>query len=102
VRIAPTSIADALNAPFAGEHTLAVGRALEVEHATVSEDEIRAGFRFLYERAKLAVEPGAAAGVAALMHEKIPEVEGKTVVSVVSGGNVSAEIASDILGKDED
>ena len=56
----------------------------------VTEDDIRAGFRFLYERAKLAAEPGAAAGVGALLAGKVPEVEGKTVAVVVSGGNVAA------------
>jgi threonine dehydratase len=99
VRIAPTSIADALNAPFAGEHPLAVARALDVEHVTVSEAEIEAGFRFLYERAKLAAEPGGAAAVAALLVGRVPDIEGRTVVCVISGGNVAAQTASDILGK---
>ena len=60
----------------------------------VSEDEIREAFRFLYSRAKLAAEPGAAAAVAAVLTGR---VEGGTVVAVVSGGNVSADIASAIL-----
>ncbi len=62
VLVRPDSIADALNAPIAGEHCLAVCRERGVESLLVSEDDIRAGFRFLYERAKLAAEPGAAAG----------------------------------------
>ena len=52
------------------------------------------GFRFLYERAKLAAEPGAAAAVAAVLAGK---VGGESVVTVVSGGNVSTDIASAIL-----
>jgi len=60
----------------------------------VSDDEIRDGFRFLYERAKLAAEPGGAAAVAAVLAGKI---DGTVVVSVVSGGNVSTDIASAIL-----
>ena len=70
---------------------------LGVESVLVSEEEIEAGFRFLYERAKLAAEPGAAAGVGALLAGKVPDVEGKTVAVVVSGGNVGREIASAIL-----
>ena len=102
VRIVPTSIADGLNAPFAGRRCLAVCRTLVDESITVTEAEIAEGFRFLYRRAKLAAEPAAAAGIGALLAGKIPDLEGRTVVSVVSGGNVSAGIASDILAPDED
>ena len=97
VLVQPDSIADALNAPIAGEHCLAVCREHGVESVLVSEEDIRAGFRFLYERAKLAVEPGAAAGVGALLAGKVADVEGKTVAVVVSGGNVAPKTAAAIL-----
>ena len=99
--VRPDSIADALNAPIAGEHCLAVCRERGVESTLVSEDDIRAGFRFLYARAKLAAEPGAAAAVGALLAGKVPDVEGKTVVAVVSGGNVAPETAAAILSGNE-
>ena len=101
VPVRPDSIADALNAPIAGEHCLAVCRERGVESVVVSEDDIRAGFRFLYERAKLAAEPGAAAGVGALLADKVPNVEGKTVAVVVSGGNVAGQTAAAILSSNE-
>jgi threonine dehydratase len=94
VAVTPKTIADALTAPFAGMVALEVCTSLGVEVVLVSDDEIGAGFRFLYERAKLAAEPGGAAAVAAVLAGK---VKGECVVSVVSGGNVSAEIASAIL-----
>jgi threonine dehydratase len=97
VRVTPRSIADGLNAPYAGELCVAVCRELVTDSVTVSEPEIEDGFRFLYERAKLAAEPAGAAGVAALLAGKVPDLEGKTVVVVVSGGNVAADIASAIL-----
>jgi threonine dehydratase len=97
IRLTPDSVADGLNAPFAGDLPLRLCRELGVETVLVSEDEIRAGFRFLYERAKLAAEPGGAAGVAALLADKVPGVEGSSVAVVVSGGNVDPEIASGIL-----
>jgi threonine dehydratase len=99
VPVEPASIADALGAPVAGEHGLSVCRELGVESLLVSEEEILAGFRFLYERAKLAAEPGAAVGVAALLAGKVPDVAGATVAVVVSGGNVGGETASAILKK---
>ena len=94
VTLTPETVADALTAPFAGTVAIDVCGQLGVEVVLVSDDEIRTAFRFLYERAKLATEPGAAVAVAAVLAGKI---EGECVVSVVSGGNVSADIASAIL-----
>jgi threonine dehydratase len=97
VPVTPRSVADGLNAPFAGALAIALGLELEIESVLVTEKEIETGFRFLYERAKLAAEPAAAAGIAALLAGKVPAVEGATVAVVVSGGNVGAETASGIL-----
>jgi threonine dehydratase len=97
VSFAPVSIADALNAPVAGRLPLEICARLGVESVLVADEAIERGFRFLYERAKLAAEPGAAAGTGALLAGKVPDVEGKTVVVVVSGGNVAPEIAAAIL-----
>jgi threonine dehydratase len=97
VPIAPVSVADGLNAPFAGENCLAVCRERGVESVLVTEDEIEAGFRFLYERAKLACEPAGAAGVAAVLAGKVPLDGAKEVAIVVSGGNVAAQTAVAIL-----
>ena len=101
VLVRPDSIADALNAPIVGEHCLAVCLERGVQSTLVSEDDIRSGFRFLYARAKLAAEPGAAAAVGALLAGKVPDVEGKTVVAVVSGGNVAPQTAAAILSGNE-
>jgi threonine dehydratase len=97
VTVGARSQADGLNAPFAGEHAVRVCAARGVEPVLVTEHEITTGFRFLYERAKLAAEPAGAAGVAALLAGTVPDVEGATVAVVVSGGNVASETASDIL-----
>jgi threonine dehydratase len=94
VAVTPTSIADALSAPFAGELPIELCRALGVEVELVSEDEIADAFRFLYERAKLAAEPGAAAATAAVLSGR---VWGDSVVVVVSGGNVAPRTAAAIL-----
>ncbi len=84
------SIADGLNAPFAGELPLRIAQERGIEVVMVEEEEIEAAMRFLYERAKLACEPAGAVAVAALMGGKVPEDEGETVVCVVTGGNVAA------------
>jgi threonine dehydratase len=97
VRIEPRTIADGLATPFAGELALEVCSE-RVEHVVlVSEEEIAAGMRFLYERAKLACEPAGAAASAALLAGKVPVQAGETVVAIVSGGNVDPRIAAAIL-----
>jgi threonine dehydratase len=94
VDVDPTSIADGLNAPHAGRIALAIVQELVEEVVLVSDDEIAEGFRFLYERAKLACEPAGAAAVAAVLAGK---VRGGRTVCVVSGGNVAARTAAGIL-----
>jgi threonine dehydratase len=97
VPVTPTSIADGLSAPFAGTHCLEIAKEHVETLVLVTEDEIRAGMRFLYTRAKLACEPAAAVPVAALLASKIPLNEDETVAAVVSGGNVATETAVAIL-----
>jgi threonine dehydratase len=94
VPVSPTSIADGLNAPFAGRLPIELTR--DLERVLVTEEEIEEAFRFLYQRAKLAVEPAGAAATAALLAGK---VRAERPVVVVSGGNVAAQTASGILGK---
>jgi threonine dehydratase len=101
VPVKPASIADGLSAPFAGKHAIRICQALGVESVLISEEELADGMRFLYRRAKLACEPAAAAGVAALLAGKVAVEPGDTVVAVVSGGNVVAQIASAILSPNE-
>jgi threonine dehydratase len=97
VPVAPSSIADGLSAPFAGEHCLEVCRERVERLVLVTEQELGEAFRFLYARAKLAAEPAGAAAAAALLAHKIPLEQGEIVVVVVSGGNVATETAVAIL-----
>jgi threonine dehydratase len=97
--VSPKSIADGLNAPFAGELALRVAQERNLELVLVEEDEIEDGMRFLYQRAKLACEPAGAAAVGALRAGKVPLNEDDTVVAVVSGGNVLGDTAAAILAR---
>jgi threonine dehydratase len=97
VPVVPDSIADGLSGPIAGDHCLAVCRERGVESVLVTDEEIAAGMRFLYQRAKLACEPAGAASTGALLAGRVELEPGATVVSVVSGGNVAAETAVAIL-----
>jgi threonine dehydratase len=92
--VTPTSIADGLNAPFAGDLALEITRDLEL--VLVTEEEIEHAFRFLYQRAKLAVEPAGAVATAAWLAGKI---DAQNPVLMVSGGNVATQTAAAILAR---
>ena len=91
------TIADALTAPAIGELPLRACAAHVDEVVHVSEEEIRVGMRFIYERAKLACEAGAAVGVAALLAGKVSDLGEGPVVAVISGGNITPQAAAAIL-----
>jgi threonine dehydratase len=94
VRVETDTIADGLAPPFAGDLPLKLCRD-RVETVLVTENEIAEGMRFLYERAKLACEPAAAAAAGAVLAGKVEAGPGVTVI--VSGGNVEPQQAAAIL-----
>jgi threonine dehydratase len=102
VTVEAESAADGLNGPYAGENCVAVCSALGVESFLVTEDELVAGFRFMYGRMKLACELAGAATAAALLSGRLDIEPGQKVGAVVSGGNVAPKTAAAILaGEDE-
>jgi threonine dehydratase len=96
VRVELNTMADGLAAPFAGELPIEICRG-RVETVLVTEDEIAEGMRFLYERAKLACEPAAAAAAGAVLAGKVET--GRGVAVIVSGGNVEPAQAAAILSR---
>jgi threonine dehydratase len=97
VPVTPSSKADALSAPFAGESCVEICAALGVEVVLVSDEDLFDAFRWLYARMKLACELGAAASTAALLSGKVAVQQGQIAVAVVSGGNVAPQQAAAIL-----
>ena len=51
----------------------------------------------MLEIEKLVVEGAAATPLAALVNNRLPQLKGKTVVSVVSGGNIDVNLLSRII-----
>jgi threonine dehydratase len=97
VTITPRSVADGLAAPFAGVHTLAHVQALVDEVVTIDDATIGPAMRMLYERAKLAAEPAAAAGLAAMLCGAVTADPGSRVGLVVTGGNVDLDRLPELL-----
>jgi threonine dehydratase len=88
VSFAPNSVADGLNAPFAGEWTLAMARHYVEDVVRIEDSTILMGVRFGLERLKQVLEPAGAAALAALLTGRIPVRAGERVCVVLSGGNV--------------
>ena len=80
------SIADALMAPIPGAVVFEVAKHLLAPGFAVSDAELERAVVFAAQKLKLLVEPGGAAGLAALLAGRI-EARGKTVAVVLSGGN---------------
>ncbi len=93
----PQTIADGLQTTSPGELTFAIAREHVRTVSTVSDDELRAAMRFAFERMKLVVEPSGAAALAALLQRRIPDVAGKRVGVMISGGNIDPAAYAKLL-----
>ena len=102
VHVEAESEADGLNGPYAGENCIAVCSRLGVESVLVSEEQLKAGFAFMYGRMKLACELAGAATAAALLSGRVELERGQTVAAVVSGGNVALKTAAAILAAQDE
>src|SRR4051794_15276942 len=90
------TICDALMATVPGEITFAINGTLLAQGVTATDAEVGAAVAFAFRELKLVVEPGGAVGLAALLAGRI-EARGKTVVIVLSGGNVDAELYARLI-----
>ncbi len=91
------TIADGICVAQVGEQTLPVVQREVAEIVTVSEEEIAAAIMTLLEREKSLAEGAGVAAFAALLHRHIPNIEGKKVVAVISGGNIDMTRLSHIV-----
>lgn len=82
----PQTIADGLLTSLGKRNFLLISEHVE-DILTVSEEEIIAAMRLIFERMKLVIEPSSAVPLAAVMANK-PLFKNKKVGIVLSGGNV--------------
>ena len=90
------TICDALMAAIPGEITFAINSRLLAKGVTASDAEVGIAVGFAFRELKLVVEPGGSVGLAALLAGHI-EARGKTVVIVLSGGNVDADLYARLI-----
>ncbi len=90
----PRSLADGLAAPVTGAVNLAHIEAYVDEMVVIRESSIHPAWRDLLSATKLAGEPAAAVGIAALDAGLITVERGEKVCLIISGGNADFELLS--------
>jgi threonine dehydratase len=91
------TIADGICVARVGTQTLPVVQQRVADIVTVSEEEIASAIMTLLEREKSLAEGAGVAAFAALLHHHVPDISGKKVVAVISGGNIDMTRLSHIL-----
>jgi threonine dehydratase len=92
----PRTIADGARTPSLGKLTFPLVQAHVDDMLTVSDAEIVAAMRLLWERLKLVVEPTGALGLAAALEGRV-ETAGRRVGVILSGGNVDLVAAGELF-----
>lgn len=82
------TLADGLAVAEAGEHTLAIARPLVRRVAAVEEEFLALAMLRLAELEKCIIEGAGAAGLAAMLGGHLPDLAGRKVVLLLTGGNI--------------
>ena len=93
-----STIADGIAVKKPGEITYEMVKTYVDDIALVTEDEIAAAILALIEKQKMIAEGAGAVSVAAAMFHKFP-IEGKKVVSLISGGNIDVTSLSRVIDR---
>lgn len=83
------TICDAIMTPIPNEVTFPINLDLLAGGVAVSDAEVRAAMRFAFDHFRIVTEPGAVVGLAAVLNGRI-DIEGRTIATVITGGNIDA------------
>jgi threonine dehydratase len=90
------TICDALSGPYTAEIPFEIVRSRLAGCVAVTDSETKDAVRTAFAEFGLAVEPGGAVGLAAVMSGRFP-IRGKTVAVTLSGRNVNLDLAGRML-----
>ncbi len=90
------SVCDAVLTETPGDKGFSILSRRHAQGLVVTDEEALNAVAFAYFELKLVVEPGAAVALAAVLSNKI-DIEGKTAVIMISGGNVDPAIFANAL-----
>ena len=91
------TICDAIMTPIPNELTFSINKELLAGGLIVSDQHVRAAMRFAFEHYKIVTEPGAVVGLAAVLSGQI-DITGKTIATVITGGNIDASRFCALIG----
>ena len=92
-----STIADGIAVKAPGELTMSLINEYVDDMVTVSDAEISEAILLLLERTKQVVEPAGATPLAAVLHHKVPGLEGKKIACILSGGNIDVSFINRII-----
>ena len=90
-----TSICDAIITPQPGKLTFPINLHNLFGGIVVSDKEVKKSIKFLAEHLKIIVEPGGAVAATAALTNKI-DITNKTVIVMISGGNIDLDMFSNL------
>lgn len=93
-----STIADGIAVKKPGEHTFELVQKYVDDITLITEDEISSAILALIEKQKMIAEGAGAVSVAAAMFNKFP-IQGKKVVSLISGGNIDVTSLSRVIDR---
>lgn len=94
-----STIADGIAVKEPGTITFDMCRKYVDDIVTVSDRQVSAAILSLIEKQKMIAEGAGAVALAAVMYNKIPDISGKKVVCLVSGGNIDVTILSRVINR---
>lgn len=92
-----STIADGIAVKQPGVHTFDYCKNYVDGMVTVNDDEIATAILSLIEREKMVAEGAGAVPLAAILADKLPQLKGKKVCCLVSGGNIDVSILNRVI-----
>jgi threonine dehydratase len=100
IRVPPAyTIAEGIAVREVGARPLEICRSHVDGWVQVDDDEVARAILWLLENEKLVAEGAGAAGVAALLSGKIPDLKGKRVGILICGGNIDARLLEKVIDR---
>lgn len=91
------TFADGIAVKMPGDKTFEYCSKYLDDIVTVTDDEIATAIVMLMEGQKLIAEGAGATALAAIHFKKLPQIKGKKVVALLSGGNIDVTILSRVI-----
>lgn len=85
------TLCDALQAQMPGVVPFGVAKGRVVEGIAVSDASVRRAMALAFRHLKIVLEPSGAVALAALLDGRLPQLKGRTVAVLASGGNVALD-----------